>query len=139
MSNKIERIVSFTVPHLNPPSVNHIYKPTVYTGKDGYRHRGLKVTPAVKAYKYAVALFARGATVAPPDAAKKKTTYDIRMTVVLGPRQHGDEDNFHKVGVDALVYAGVIHSDAYAHCVIDVVRDDRENPRTTYTVERIEE
>jgi Holliday junction resolvase RusA-like endonuclease len=136
MSSEIEEVVVFTVPYLTPPSGNHYKSPCKYIGKDGYLHSGQKITPEAKAYKNAVAIFARGRTVAPPDALKKKTAYDVRMTVTLGPRQRGDEDNFHKVGLDALVSAGVIHSDAYAHCVCDVIRDDRENPHTQYIVTR---
>lgn len=134
-----EKVVSFTVPYLTPPSGNHYKQPCMYTGRDGYAHRGQKITPQARAYKDAVALFAQGRTVAPPDALKKKTRYDVQITIVLGPRMKGDEDNFHKVGLDALIYAGVIHSDAYAHCVANVIRDDRANPRTEYTVTRIEE
>jgi Holliday junction resolvase RusA-like endonuclease len=96
----------------------------------------MKPTKETKAFKDAVAIFAQGRTVAPPDALKKRTAYDVHITVVLRPRQHGDEDNFHKVGLDALVNAGVIHSDAFAHCVCDVIRDDRQNSRTEYTVTR---
>ena len=135
---EIEAAVTFTVPYLTPPGGNHYKRPCKYAGRDGYLHLGFKITKAAKAYKDAVALFARGRTVAPPDALKKKTAYDVRMTVVLGPGQRGDEDNFHKVGLDALTYAGVIHSDAYAHCVCNVVRDDRKNPRTEYIISRME-
>jgi Holliday junction resolvase RusA-like endonuclease len=136
LSSEPEEVVVFTVPQLIPPSGNHYKEPCWYRGKDGDPHQGYRVTKEARAYKYAVAIFARGRTVAPPDALKKKTAYDIKITVVLGPRQRGDEDNFHKVGLDALVSAGVIHSDAYAHCVIDVIRDDRDNPRTTYLIRR---
>jgi hypothetical protein len=136
MSSEMEDVVTFTVPYLTPPSGNHYKAPCAYRDRQGRPRRGFKLTPEAKAYKEAVAIFAHGRTVAPPDAKEKKTAYDVRMTVVLGPRQHGDEDNFFKVGVDSLVSAGVIHSDAYAHCVCDVVRDDRANPRTEYTVTR---
>jgi Holliday junction resolvase RusA-like endonuclease len=138
MSSGIEDVVTFTVPYLRPPSGNHYKAPCVYRDRNGYPRRGFKVTPEAKAYRDAVAIFSQGRTVAPPDALKKKTAYDIHMTVVLGPRNKGDEDNFHKVGLDALVYAGVIHSDAFAHCVCDVIRNDRANPRTEYTVTRKE-
>jgi hypothetical protein len=134
----MEDVVTFTVPYLIPPTGNHYKKPCRYTGRDGYSHMGFKLTAEAQAYKYAVAVFSRRRTVAPPDAGKKKTAYDVHMTVVLGPRQKGDEDNFHKVGLDALQYAGVIHSDSYAHCVCDVIRNDRTNPRTEYTVQRRE-
>ena len=61
---EIEEVVAFTVP-LVPPSVNHAYAPTMYTGRDGYGHRGRKLTKEAKAFKAAVAIFARGRTVAP--------------------------------------------------------------------------
>ena len=138
MSSVIEDVVTFTVPYLRPPSGNHYKAPCVYRDRNGYPRRGFKVTPEAKAFKEAVAIFARGRTVAPPDALKRKTHYDVKMTVVLGPRNRGDEDNFHKVGLDALVDAGIIHSDAYAHCVCNVIRDQRANPRTEYTVTRLE-
>jgi hypothetical protein len=136
MSSTIEDRVTFTVPYLTPPSGNHYKAPCVYRDRNGYPRHGYKITPEAKAFKDAVAIFAQGRTVAPPDALKKKTAYDVHIKVVLGPRQHGDEDNFHKVGLDALVYAGVIHSDAYAHCICHVIRGDRDNPRTEYTVTR---
>jgi hypothetical protein len=132
----MEDVVTFTVPYLRPPSGNHYKAPCVYRDRQGYPRRGFKLTAEAKAYYAAVAIFAQGRTVAPPDALKKKTAYDIRMIVVLGPRQSGDEDNFFKCGVDALVHAGVIHSDAYAHCVCDVIRNDRGKPKTVYTVTR---
>ena len=138
MSSGIEDVVSFTVPYLIPVSGNHYKVPCVYRGQDGQRHRGMKVTPEARAYRAAVAVFARGRTVAPLDALRKQTHYDVKMTVVLGPGQRGDEDNYHKVGLDSLVIAGVIHSDAFAHCVCNVVRDDRDNPRTEYVVTRLE-
>jgi Holliday junction resolvase RusA-like endonuclease len=133
MSSEMEDEVSFVVPHLTPPSGNH-YRGSLYWNHEGRMRR--KISPDAKAYRDAVAMFARGRTVAPPDALKKKTAYDVRITVVLGPGQRGDEDNFHKVGLDALTRAGVIHSDAFAHCVCDVIRHDRSNPRTIYTVTR---
>jgi Holliday junction resolvase RusA-like endonuclease len=135
-SNQIEEVVVFTVPYLIPPSGNHYKQPCKYIGKDGQLHSGQRVTKDAKAYKDAVAIFAQGRTVAPLDALKKKTAYDVVITVVLGKGQRGDEDNFHKVGLDALVYAGVIHSDAYAHCVIHVIRNERGNPRTNYLIRR---
>lgn len=135
-SGIIEDVVSFTVPYLIPVSGNHYKVPCVYRGGDGIAHGGMRVTKETKAFKAAVAVFAQGRTVAPPDAKERKTHYDVKMTVVLGPGQRGDEDNFFKTGIDALVSAGVIHSDAYAHCVCNVVRDDRENPRTEYIIRR---
>jgi Holliday junction resolvase RusA-like endonuclease len=132
----MEDVVTFTVPYLTPPSGNHYKKPCVYRDRNGYPRHGYKLTPEAQAYKDAVALFARGRTVAPPDAKKKKTAYDVHILVVLGPGQRGDEDNFLKCGLDALVWAGVIHSDAFAHCVCDVIRHDRSKPHTDYIVQR---
>jgi hypothetical protein len=136
MSSEMEDVVTFTVPYLTPPSGNHYKKPCVYRDRNGYPRRGFKITPEAQAYYDAVVIFAQGRTVVPLDARKKKPSYDIHMTVVLGPRQKGDEDNFFKCGIDSLVRAGVIHTDAYAHCVCDVIRNDRTNPRTEYTVTR---
>jgi Holliday junction resolvase RusA-like endonuclease len=132
--------VAFTVPYLIPPSVNHAWKPTMYTGKDGFAHRGRKTSPEVRAFKDAVAIFARGATVA-PDGDRRKVRYGVRMDVYLGPKQRGDFDNFWKCGLDALVNCGVIHSDAavsgdHSKCVVH--KDDRANPRTEYVVTRLE-
>jgi Holliday junction resolvase RusA-like endonuclease len=61
------------------------------------------------------------------------------VDVYLGAKQRGDADNFLKCGVDALVHAGVMHSDAYADDSRAIVhKDDRDNPRTEYTVTRME-
>ena len=76
-----EEVVAFTVPYLVPPSVNHAYAPTMYTGKDGYCHRGRKLTPEAKAFKAAVAIFARGRTVAPPtDKERRKVKYAVQRS-----------------------------------------------------------
>jgi Holliday junction resolvase RusA-like endonuclease len=135
----IERMVSFTVMYLIPPSGNHYKRPTKYIGRDGSLHLGFKLTKETKAYYEAVAIFARGATVAPiTDADRRKTKYEVHMDVYLGPKMRGDEDNFAKAGIDALVRAGVIHSDHCSHNIINVHRDQRDNPRTEYQVERLE-
>ena len=135
-----EQVVSLTIP-LVPPSVNHLYLPTMYTGRDGYSHRGRKLSKEVKAYYDAVAIFARGRTVSPrTDAERRKVRYVVWVDVYLGPKQRGDADNFGKAALDGLVKAGVIHSDAnVATCTLNVHKDDRENPRTEYTVERLEQ
>jgi Holliday junction resolvase RusA-like endonuclease len=138
-STQVEREVTFTVPYLTPPSGNHYKKPTKYIGRDGSLHLGFKLTKETKAYYEATAIFARGATVAPDtDAERRKVRYEVRIDVYLGPKMRGDEDNFLKAGVDALVRAGVIHSDHCSHNIINVHRDDRDNPRTEYRVERLE-
>lgn len=134
--------MTFTVPHLTPPSVNHYKNQCIYTGKDGYLHRGYKRGAEANAFYDAVAIFARGRTVAPPtDAERRKVRYGVRIDIYLPHRARLDFDNGLKCGCDALVNAGVIHSDAkvdggHSNCIIH--RDDRDNPRTEYTVERLE-
>jgi Holliday junction resolvase RusA-like endonuclease len=136
---EIEDIVTFTVPGLTPPSCNHIYKTCYYTGRDGFGHRGKKLSPEAKAYKYAVAIFARGRTVAPESLKdRKKARYRVQIDVYLGKGQRLDGDNAGKVGVDALVYAGVIHADHRVQSHLIPHDEDRANPRTEYTVERLE-
>jgi Holliday junction resolvase RusA-like endonuclease len=142
MSSEIEKTVSFTVPYLTPPSVNHYTKSCYYRGKDGQAHKGKKLTPEAKAYRDAVAIFAQGRTVAPEaEKERKRTRYGVRMDVYLGPRQHGDFDNFWKSGLDALVRCRLIHTDAavdgeHSKCVVH--REDRDNPRTEYIITRME-
>ena len=134
---EIEDVVAFTVP-LVPPSVNHAYSPTMYTGKDGYSHRGRKLTAEAKAFKDAVAIFARGRTVAPAtDKERRKVKYAVQIDVYLGIGQRGDADNFNKIAVDALVNCGVMHSDAFMRsCLVTVHKEDRFNSRTEYIVAR---
>ena len=110
--------VSFTVP-LVPPSVNHYWKHT----RSG-RHY---VTAEGRAYKEAVALFARGQSL----ASKR---YELEAVIYLGYGQRGDGDNFWKAIADGLVEAGVIHSDAAVTDWILRKRRDRANPRTEITV-----
>lgn len=131
-----EEIIAFTVPYLVPPSGNHYKEPVRYIGRNGYLRMGFKITAEARAYYDAVAIFARGRTVAEP-----KARYSVRIDVYLGPRQRGDFDNFWKCGADALVKCGVIHSDAAidgeeSKCVVH--RDERGNPRTEYLVTRLE-
>lgn len=135
-----ETVVTFTVPGLTPPSTNHYTSPCMYTGRDGYAHRGKKLTPAAKAYKDAVAIFARGRTVAPTtDAERRRVKYRVEVRVCLGPRQRLDSDNSLKVAIDALAYAGVLHSDAYVQeSKAIIVKDERHDPRTEFIVERME-
>lgn len=137
MSSEIEEVVAFTVP-LVPPSVNHAYLPTMYTGKDGYAHRGKKLSKDAKAFRDAVAIFARGRTVAPAtDKERRSVKYAVQIDVYLGVGQRGDADNFSKIAVDALVKCGVIHSDAFMRsCLVIVHKEDRLNPRTEYAVAR---
>lgn len=104
---------------LVPPSVNHYVKHT----RAG-RHY---VTAEGRAYKEAVALFARGQSL----RAKR---YELEAAIYLGHGQRGDGDNFWKVIADGLVEAGVIHSDAAVSDWILRKRRDRRNPRTEITV-----
>jgi Holliday junction resolvase RusA-like endonuclease len=136
----VEEIVAFTVPWLTPPSTNHYTRTCYYTGKDGQAHKGKKLTPEARAFKDAVALFARGRTVAPvKNSERRKVRYEVRMDIYLGPNQRLDADNAGKVGIDALVNCGVIHSDAYvAPFIVTTHKDDRTNPRTEYLVTRLE-
>lgn len=138
-----ESLLVFTVLYMVPPSGNHYKKPTHYTGRDGYSHLGFKITKETKAFYDATAIFSRGRTVAPiTDSERSKVRYGVRIDVYLPPRAHGDFDNFWKCGLDSLVRAGVIHDDAavdgeHSKCVVH--RDERHDPRTQYTVERLGE
>jgi len=138
---QIEQLIVFTVPYLNPVTVNHIYKTCYYTGADGASHRGKQLIPEAKAFRDAVAIFAQGRTVAPlTNSERKKTRYSVRIDVYLGPHARGDFDNYWKNGLDALVHCGMIHSDACvdgetSKCVVH--KNERDDPRTTYTVERL--
>lgn len=135
---EIGEVVFFTVPYLTPPSGNHYKRPCKYIGRDGSLHMGFKLTKTTKAYYDAVAIFARGATVAPAtDAERRKVKYAVSIDVYLGAKQRGDADNFLKCGIDALVNCGVIHSDAFVSESRAIVhKDQRDNPRTTYFVTR---
>jgi Holliday junction resolvase RusA-like endonuclease len=142
MQPPTEDVIYFTVPYLVPPSGNHYKRPCKYIGRDGGLHLGFKPTKEAKAYYDAVAIFAQGRTVTPEASAeRKRVRYGVRIDVYLGERQRGDFDNFWKCGLDALVNCGMIHSDAavdgeHSKCVVH--KDERENPRTTYLVTRME-
>jgi Holliday junction resolvase RusA-like endonuclease len=135
--------IAFTVPFV-APSVNHLYAPAMYTGKDGNPHMGRKISKEAKAYKEAVYFFVRdlrGSTSLSPDTDRERRAvkYTVEIDVYLGPKQRGDADNFAKISIDALVYAGVIHSDAnVATSKITVHKNERFNPRTAYIVTRLE-
>lgn len=142
MQAETEDVICFTVPYLIPPSGNHYKRPCKYTGRDGFRHMGFKLTKDAKAYYAATAIFAQGRTVAPrSDGERRKARYGVRIDVYLPRKAHGDFDNFWKAGLDALVHCGAIHSDAavdgeHSKCVVH--RDERDNPRTTYLITRME-
>lgn len=137
-SGIIEDCICFTVPHLTPPSVNHYKQPTKYLGKDGNLHSGFKLTAQAKAFKDAVAIFARGRTVAPlTNSERRKVRYCVHVDVYLGHNQRLDADNCGKLLCDSLQNAGVIHSDAFVgdfHVFIH--KTDRQTPRTEFTVSR---
>ena len=137
----MENVVSFTVPYLTPPSVNHHTRPCKYVGRDGLLHTGRKLTPEAKAFKLAVAIFARGRTVAPvTNSERSKVRYSVIADVYLGKAQRLDADNCGKLLLDGLQDAGVIHSDAFVEDFrVRPHKDDRENPRTEFIVSRIEE
>jgi Holliday junction resolvase RusA-like endonuclease len=117
---------------LTPPTVNHYKKPAIH------RRTGVKMmvlTRQAKAYKDAVAIFARGETLAPAtESERRKTKYKLQATVYLGYKQRGDGDNFWKCLADGLVEAGVIHSDAAVTDWRIFVDRDRDNPRTVVEI-----
>ena len=117
---------------LVPPSGNHYKKPYKGRDRDGEERQRFFVTPEAKAYKDAVAIFARGESLDPETAAKRRTIrYGLYVRVVRGKGQFGDGDNYWKVVADALQHARVIHSDARVRdWFLTVDDDDRENPRT---------
>lgn len=125
------RVVRLTVP-LVPPSVNHYKKPVTFRVSGGGVQKGFAVTPEGKAFKQAVAIFARGQTVSPSTPHQRnQVRYALYVTVYLGEKQRGDGDNFWKCIADGLVDAGVIHSDARVRrWRLDVEDNDRGNPRT---------
>jgi Holliday junction resolvase RusA-like endonuclease len=139
---EILKEVHFTVPHLIPPSGNHYKKPCKYIGRDGCLHLGFKLTKETKAFYDAVAIFARRETVSPAtEAERSRVRYSVEINVYLGPRQRIDFDNAWKCGLDSIVKAGVIHSDAAvdgeaSRCIVH--KDQRDNPRTEYRVIRME-
>jgi len=140
MANLIEDLVVFTVP-LFPPTINHYWSDCFYTGRDGYGHRGRKLTPQAKAFKAAVAIFSQGRTVAPESLNdRRKCMYRVEAHVFYGPKMRGDADNFGKAICDSLEYAGVIHSDANVDFRVVPHKDERNNPmnpRTQFIVERL--
>ena len=125
------RVVRFTVPYLTPPSVNHYKRPIKIRTSEGVK-TSFAVTAEGKAFKQAVGLFARGATITPAcPKARKTVQYGLYVTVVHGPKEWGDGDNYWKCVADGLQEAGVIHTDARVKVwYLRVVDNDRANPRT---------
>lgn len=111
-------VVEIIVP-MTPTSVNHYVKHT----RSG-RHY---VTKEAKAFKSAVALFAKGQQI-------RLEAYYIEIWLNLGKKVRLDLDNAPKLILDALVDAGVIHSDA---AVTDLTVHKRRNwakPSTQITI-----
>ena len=113
------------------PSVNHYKKPITLRTSDGPR-LSFALTDEAKAFRDAVAIFARGQTLVPSTPAERnKIRYALTVTVFLGKNERGDGDNNWKCIADSLVKAGVIHSDARVRrWHLEVEDDDRQNPRT---------
>ena len=122
--------VTFEVP-ICPPSVNHYKKPVILRTSNG-PIRSFARTPEADAFIQAIAIFARGRSIAPETSyARQRVRYALTCTVFLGEGQRGDGDNFFKCIADGLARAGVIHSDARVRTWhIDVEDEDRKNPRT---------
>jgi Holliday junction resolvase RusA-like endonuclease len=110
--------VHITIP-LVPPSVNH-YKMRTRKGVTF-------VSAEAKAFKQAVAVFARGMQC----CAKE---YSVIVRIFLGKGQKGDIDNFLKVVLDGLTAAGVIHSDAAIVHLVAMKGRDARSPRTEIEV-----
>jgi Holliday junction resolvase RusA-like endonuclease len=114
-----------------PPSVNHYKKPITLRTSNGPR-LSFALTDEARAFRDAVAIFARGQTLVPLTATERtKIRYALTVTVFLGKNESGDADNYWKCIADSLVKAGVIHSDARVRrWHIEVEDEDRQNPRT---------
>ena len=104
---------------LEPPTVNMYVRHT----RAG-RHY---VTAEAKAYLEAVAIFARGRSVA-------GKAYRVSFIVYQGKGSKGDVDNYAKCVLDGLARAGVIHSDAAVNLLTIAKARDWDNPRTEITV-----
>jgi Holliday junction resolvase RusA-like endonuclease len=127
--------LTLTVPGI-PPSVNHYKKP-----RNWRCGRGFYLTRDANRFQNTVSILARDRRaqdtvsewlMAVPERHRR---YRVSLTIFLGKGQRGDRDNFRKVPLDALVKAGVIHSDA--RVVDDPVQLERDwaNPRTVIEVE----
>jgi Holliday junction resolvase RusA-like endonuclease len=134
-------VLSFTVPHLTPPSGNHYKQPCQRPGRDGYLHLSFKLTKEAKAYYDAVTILARGQSLDPETPEERqRCLYLVQVDIYLGKRQHaGDKDNYQKTALDALQYARVIHNDkAVEQCKVNIHTNDRQNPRTIYHIQRLD-
>ncbi len=119
--------VSFTVPLL-PPTVNHYKTPYIAVRGPRAGKQCFSVSAEAQAFKDAIAIFARGATLIPPDPREHRhVRYGLYITIVFGPNDRGDGDNFWKVIADGLKDAGVIHSDARVKVWhLELVDDERD-------------
>lgn len=72
------------------------------------------------------------------EADRKKARYRVEIRLFLGKRQRLDADNAFKIAIDALVYAGVIHADHCCEVFAPVPERDWDDPRTEFTVQRME-
>lgn len=139
MSSVDVKSVEFEIPGLTPPSVNHYKMPVTMRTRQG-PVKGYAITPEAKAFQDAVAIFARGRTVMPASAGdRKKVAYRVDVVIALGDGVRLDVDNGNKVLLDGLQKAGVIHSDARVkQLTVEMIWDERENPRTHVTVRVLE-
>jgi Holliday junction resolvase RusA-like endonuclease len=104
---------------LIPPSVNRYVRHT---------RRGTHYcTREATAFREAVVALARGIVV-------EARHYEVSITIYLGKGDRGDVDNFCKLVLDALAYAGVIRSDADVADLHVAKRRDRLRPRTEIIV-----
>lgn len=112
--------ISFMVPAI-PPSANHYKMPR------GRGRFGMYVTEEAKKFKSDVALCSKGIQI-------RWRHYGVQIDIYLGKKQKGDLDNFSKVTLDSLVFAGVIDSDAKITDLRMTKSRDISNPRTVISV-----
>jgi len=115
---QVSEKLTFTVP-LVPPSLNHY--------KTRFRNGNTVVTKEARAFKAAVATYARGEYV-------RGKSFHVALRVVLPPKARGDVDNFPKLVLDGLADAGVFRdkkgkviTDAHVSSML-VVRDCHTRP-----------
>ena len=69
----------------------------------------------------------------PPDFA------DVRITFLFADRRRRDPDNYCKLLLDGLVYAGVIADDDFGHIRLSLSAGvDKKNPRVEVTVDEVQ-
>ena len=116
-------VLSFTVP-LVPPTVNHYVKHT--------RKGAHYLTDEAKAFKDAVAIYARGKSI--DDDAKR---VQVAISIYLGKGMKGDIDNYPKCVLDGLKGC-VLKSDAMVKCLVVTLERDAANPRTMIELWRLD-